>query len=121
MTDEYAYYFRSLRLGQHIRWALADLCAATSVRFMRIATRLLPVGHPTKPYLEARMEAMAGTVVPSVSVGLPSWAKRLGQGVAVAALATVCILLAVGVIRTGHHIHNAHAKHTERWGVDLFR
>lgn len=111
MTTEYAHYLASLRLRDQLRWALAGCLATIAVRLMQVASRLLPERHPSKPYLEARLETQRAVVLPSVKAGVPSWAKRLGRGALVVTVASVFALALLGVARTSHHLRHRHDPH----------
>ena len=117
MHVEFAHYFASLRLLQQFRWALAGCFALAAVKLYKTSAALMPDGHPTKRYIEARVEASERTVLPSMSIGLPRRVKQLGQVSVAATLAGLILLLAVGASRTTHHVQH----YQQERATDLFR
>lgn len=117
MHTEFAHYFASLRLLQQFRWALAGCFALAAVKLYKTSAALMPDGHPTKRYIEARVEASERTVLPTMAIGLPCWIRRLGQVSVAATLVAVILLLAVGSARTTHHLNH----YKQERATDLFR
>lgn len=104
MQNTFDHYCTTMRPLQTLRWGIASILALVGVSLYALAAKCLPERHPTRAYIESRVETTRSAVIPALLLGCPSWGRRLGRGLALATLALILGLTLVGAIHTGHHV-----------------